>query len=363
MIIDLTDTLSSQINAAMVRARRSAGRQAMGLVLTLVIVTEEKDHYDALKAATETSREHPSRILVVIRRPGRGSGRLDAEVRLGGESGPGETVVLRLHGELSEHAASVVLPLLLPDAPVVAWWPGDAPSVPGDTALGELAQRRVTDAAATPDALANLTQRAASYLPGDTDLSWTRLTPWRSMLAAALDQRATTISAAGVTAEAGNPSAELLALWLSDRLGIQVERHDSEGPGITDVWLAIPSGRINLTRPDGRLATLTTPNQPDRRVALKRRDVAELIAEELRRLDPDEVYERTISLTPAAVRQGDLVTVAAPDGASPRIAHAEPTRPGAGQPEQGPDTAAAIEAAAERSSHAATNEDHPPENG
>ena len=41
--------------------------------------------------------------------------------RLG--AGTGETVILRLYGEIVDHAQSVVLPLLLPDAPVVVWWP------------------------------------------------------------------------------------------------------------------------------------------------------------------------------------------------------------------------------------------------
>ncbi|MEV6182863.1 OpcA/G6PD domain-containing protein, partial [Streptomyces sp. NPDC052015] len=45
-----------------------------------------------------------------------------------------------------------------------------------------------------------------------------------------------------------------------------------------------------LDRADGSLATLSIEGQPDRAVALKRRDTAELIAEELRRLDPDDTY-------------------------------------------------------------------------
>lgn len=41
------------------------------MVLTLVIVTDEGSAYDALKSANDASREHPSRILAVIRREGR----------------------------------------------------------------------------------------------------------------------------------------------------------------------------------------------------------------------------------------------------------------------------------------------------
>jgi glucose-6-phosphate dehydrogenase assembly protein OpcA len=102
----------------------------------VVIVTDEEGHYDALRAATEAGREHPSRTLVVVSRRGR-EARLDAEIRTAGERTPGESVVMRLHGELAQHAESVVLPLLLPDAPVVTWWPGKAPDVPANDPLGQ----------------------------------------------------------------------------------------------------------------------------------------------------------------------------------------------------------------------------------
>src|SRR3954453_22693554 len=103
MIQDLTDTVASKVAAAFVEARHRAGVPAVGMVGTLVIVTGEADHYDALRAAQESSREHPARIIVAILRPGRGTARLDAEVRFMGDSGPGETAVLRLHGELADH--------------------------------------------------------------------------------------------------------------------------------------------------------------------------------------------------------------------------------------------------------------------
>ncbi|SCK23024.1 glucose-6-phosphate dehydrogenase assembly protein OpcA [Streptomyces sp. WMMB 322] len=299
MNIDLTDTNSSQINATLVQARRSIGSPAVGMVLTLVIVTDEGNHYDALKAASEASKEHPSRILVVIRRPGRSPrdramARLDAEVRVGSDSGTGETVLLRLHGELASHAYSVVLPLLLPDAPVVVWWPDDAPEHPSEDKLGTLAQRRITDAAAAEDPLAELKLRGETYAPGDTDLSWTRLTPWRSMLAAGLDQQSLKVRSAVVESEAHNPSAELLGMWLAERLRVPVERKVTEGPGITAVRMETADGAICLSRADGSLAELAVPGQPDRHVALHRRGMSELIAEELRRLDPDEAYASAV---------------------------------------------------------------------
>jgi glucose-6-phosphate dehydrogenase assembly protein OpcA len=313
MKIDLTDTTSSKINASLIAGRRAIGTPTVGMVLTLVIVTDEGSAYDALKAAGDASREHPSRILAVIRRPGRSpraraEARLDAEVRLGSDSGTGETVVLRLHGELADHAQSVVLPLLLPDAPVVVWWPEDAPENPAKDPLGALAQRRITDSVSAEIPVGALDLRASAYTPGDTDLAWTRITPWRSMLAAALDQRQTKVTSAVVEGENHNPSAELLAMWLGARLDVPVERTVSEGPGLTAAVLRTPEGEIRLDRPDGLLAKLSMPGQPDRHVALKRRDTSELIAEELRRLDPDDIYA-------ASLRYGVGRLTTGPDGA------------------------------------------------
>jgi glucose-6-phosphate dehydrogenase assembly protein OpcA len=295
MKIDLTDTTASKINKALVQGRRAIGTPAVGMVLTMVIVTDEENAYDAIKAAEEASHEHPSRTLVVIKRHARTPrdrtrSHLDAEVRVGADAGTGETVVLRTYGEVSDHADSVVLPLLLPDAPVVVWWPVDAPEVPSKDPLGALAQRRITDLYAVENPLVMLESRVRSYAPGDTDLAWTRLTPWRSMLAAALDQARVPIVSAAVEAEADNPAAELLARWLEARLEVSVDRVVTAGPVVTAVRLGTENGEIVIDRPEGPLATLSLPGQPPRTLALKVRSTSELIAEELRRLDADEMY-------------------------------------------------------------------------
>jgi glucose-6-phosphate dehydrogenase assembly protein OpcA len=318
MKIDLTDTTSSKINKALMEGRRSIGTPAVGMVLTLVIVTDEENAYDALRAANEASREHPSRTLVVIKRISRSprdrtKSRLDAEVRLGAEAGTGETVVLRLYGEVINHAQSVVLPLLLPDAPVVVWWPVNAPLDPAKDPLGALAQRRVTDTYAAEQPNDELEARAGAYTPGDTDLSWTRITPWRSMLAAALDQVVCKVNSVEVEGEEFNPSCELLAMWLAGRLDVPVERSVSSGPGLTAVRMETDCGAIVLDRPDGSLATLSIQGQPDRAVALKRRETSELIAEELRRLDPDDTYAAALKY--GVHRLGERA--AAPDGRGP----------------------------------------------
>ncbi len=293
-MIELTETTSGAIASEFLRSRRRAGSPAMGMVMTLVIVVDDETAEDAMAAARSAAQEHPARLLGVVVGDGRGKARVDAQVGIG-SGASGERALIRLTGQVTKHAESVVLPLLLPDSPVVVWWPRDAPPDPASDPLGSLAQRRITDAASVPSrrAKAMLTQ-CRSYAPGNTDLAWTRITTWRAILASTLDQEPGKVSAASVSSERISPSADLLAAWLSDRLRVRVTRHVSEGPGITGVAMTTRSGEISLQRSDGKLATLTSPGQPDRPVALRRRTTAELLAEELRRLDPDDVYAATV---------------------------------------------------------------------
>ena len=93
-----------------------------------------------------------------------------------------------------------------------------------------------------------------------------------------------------MTAERVSPSADLLVAWLNDRLRVPVERRTSDGPGITEVVMETRQGPITINRSDGRLATFSSPDRPDRPVALKRRGLPELLAEELRHLDEDDIY-------------------------------------------------------------------------
>jgi glucose-6-phosphate dehydrogenase assembly protein OpcA len=290
--IELLDTSSGEIAAAFVRARVRAGSPAMGMVMTLIIVVDEENAPESMAAARQASHEHPARVLGVILGDARGAPVVNAQVGTGA-GWTGETAMIRLKGEVVKHAESVVLPLLLPDSPVAIWWPCHPPPDPAADTLGALAQRRITDAAAaTTHKTHAMQQQCAAYARGNTDLAWTRITPWRALLAAALDQHPLKVRSASVTAERISPSADLLAAWLVDRLRVKVERHSSGGPGITEVVMDTREGPIRITRYDGKLATFSSPGRPDRPIALKRRDLPELLAEELRRLDEDDVYAR-----------------------------------------------------------------------
>jgi glucose-6-phosphate dehydrogenase assembly protein OpcA len=292
-MIELTQTNAAGIAAEFLRARKKAGSPAMGMVMTLIIVVDEDEAHDAMEHARGASQEHPARVLGVILGDARGHPVINAQVGTG-DGWSGETALIRLKGEVVKQCDSVVLPLLLPDSPVAAWWPTDAPQDPAADPLGSLAQRRITDAAAATQAKTKaLLHQCEAYAKGNTDLAWTRLTPWRALLAAALDQHPAKVTRASVTAERISPSADLLVAWLNDRLRVEVDRKNSGGPGITEVVLTTRSGDLCIERPDGKLATFVSPGQPNRPVALKRRSVPELLAEELRRLDEDETYAAT----------------------------------------------------------------------
>ena len=239
---------------------------------------------------------------------------------MGGDAGASDVIVLRGYGPLAadEAGAGMVMPLLLPDAPVVVWWPGDAPAVPSEDAVGKLAQRRITDALSAKNPTKAFEQRRANYVAGDTDLTWTRLTPWRALLATALDTPPhEPVTGATVAGEVVSPSTDLMAGWLAERLGVKVKRSPSaSGPGLGAVRLERRGGAVELVRPDGKVGKLSQPGQPDRLVALARREVRDCLAEELRRLDPDEIYEAALTGIAKISRGRTPVAIPAANGAA-----------------------------------------------
>jgi glucose-6-phosphate dehydrogenase assembly protein OpcA len=296
----LWDTTGGDIIHALLAERRTAGALASGLALTLVVVVDEKQVREAEEAATIAAAAHPCRVLIVVRHSIEADVRLDAEVQVGGRLGATEAVVMRMHGRLALHAESVVLPLLAPDAPVVTWWHSPPPDEIATDALGVLASRRVTDCAHAEDPMAALRQRATDFIAGDTDLAWARATPWRSLLASAMDGSDNTAKSARVGAEAGNPSAALLAGWLSSRLGVDASVDETGGPGITDVTVQSTTVdgedyEISIRRPSGTTATMSRGSGDARELPLPRRKLGDLLAEELRRMDTDPVYAEALS--------------------------------------------------------------------
>lgn len=296
MIVELPNTTTSDISKALVRIREEGGAVALGRVLTLVIATRHGAEEKAIEAANDASREHPMRVLVLsTAKQAQRESRLDAQIRVGADAGASEVVVLRAYGEAARNEEGLVTGLLLADAPVVAWWPAEAPPVVSESPIGRMAQRRITDAAAQSDPRAFLRHLADAYQPGDTDFAWTRLTLWRAQLAAVLDQPPfQQITAVEVHGASDSPSTTLLAAWLHQQLDVDAHLV-CYGPtpgstGIHEVRLERDAGVIELRRTQPGVVTLIQPGQPAHDISLPRRTLPDCLAEDLRRLDPDHLF-------------------------------------------------------------------------
>ncbi len=301
----LWDTTGSAVVKALAAERRTGGGVTSGLALTLVVVMDERDTREVEAAVSIASSRHPMRVLSVIRRQIEAPvPRLDAEVEIGGRYGPGESVVLRMYGRLALHAESVTLPLLAPDAPVVTWWYSATPEVIAHDPLGVFADRRITNVIRDADPEAALRQRGADYAPGDTDLTWTVITPWRAALASAFDTAPGPARSVVVRGNAKDPSAQLLAGWLTSRLDIDVPVEQAEGKYISSVAIDFSDEyRIDM-RNEGYKLVMRRPNQMDTIAPFPPRSTGDVLAEELRRLDADQPYALALA---AVTGQKDLL--------------------------------------------------------
>ena len=227
------------VDRALSDLRRHEKRAAVRTsVLTLVAVVASQAEADlTLEIVAGLGARHPSRTLVLVvgeAEDGDGHGAGDrraaidaaASVHVVERQGTAicyEDVVLRVRGPARYHLDSVVEPLTLPDLPVVVWTPSHLPDL-GDPLLTE-ADRLVVDSRTVPEAgdvfvrIAALARR----LPV-TDLSWTRLAPWRSLLAGLFEGGVNRRFLAGVqkVEVAGNHGPRyLIGGWLMRRLELQ----------------------------------------------------------------------------------------------------------------------------------------------
>ena len=296
-MLALWDTKGSEVVKKLAAERRSAGGVASGLALTVVAIVDDARVRQVEEAATVAASAHPIRLLLISRGPVPGADtatvnvpdRLDAEIVVGGRLGPCEAVIMRMHGRLTHHAESVVIPLLAPDVPVVTWWHGPPPQRLAFDPLGVLAERRITDISQCADPATALLQRAVDFAPGDTDLAWTRLTAWRSLIAGAFDTGGAEIIEIGVTGSAHDPHTALLRGWLTSRLGLTTRL--TEAPALSTVDFTLADGeRISLHDKGDGTVLLARSGVCDRVLPLVRGRLGDDLAEELKRLDADQTY-------------------------------------------------------------------------
>ncbi len=199
-------------------------RVALGRVLTLIISTALGHEEEAINARERGVPRAPDARDHRLEERGRHEvpGRLDAQIRVG---------ATRARARSSSSAPTARRP------PTRRAWsrPPAAGCARGRVVArrrtvaavrvrpGRIAQRRITDAAAQKDPNEAIAALGESYVPGDTDFAWTRLTLWRNQLAAALDQPPyEPVTAVEVSGAFDSPSTILLAAWLQLQLEVPV---------------------------------------------------------------------------------------------------------------------------------------------
>ena len=215
-----------------------------------------------------------------------------------------DDVVLTVRGRAQWHLDSVVEPLTLPDLPVVVWNP-KAILAPGDPLLAT-ADRVLVDSRFLPQEdtlfvrLARLARRAAV-----TDLSWTRLTPWRSLLASLFDGShiAFTRGVQHVSVAGHYGPRHLLGGWLLETLGLvpgDIELTEAEHVSLTiDAVAAGTAGRSRSSaRGTRRRCTrvVEVAGEPTRKQTLHMRDQtrSETLADALGQTGREPAYRQAL---------------------------------------------------------------------
>jgi glucose-6-phosphate dehydrogenase assembly protein OpcA len=262
-----------------------------------------------------------------------------------------EQITLRARGEAGQGLASVVLPLTVSGLPIFLWWrAGDFSPPPYFDQILRVTQHVIVDTARFSPGGTQLQDLAAwlhkfSGRIQLTDLNWSRITPWRQLIAQCFDspdRRPYLDHLSEVRIEYEQDSARLvtqraqgllLTGWLASRLGweflmserreeaqprifhfnsaagrVKVERSLKRVDSACGVCFTIelksdgPSAaRFSFTRgPDGKVVkTLAeVPGSPPigRSVRLEVLDEVEILNEELKLGVRDQLYEEALSV-------------------------------------------------------------------
>jgi glucose-6-phosphate dehydrogenase assembly protein OpcA len=336
-------------------------------VLNLIVVTgggRAAEH--ATEIVARLTGRHPNRAFVISAAPNARKDVLDAWVQThcqipspGRPQVCGEQITIEARGAAVDRVAGTLLPLLVPDVPVMLWWPrGEPAGDPRFLKFADSVDRVIVDSATFAAPEAGLA-RMAALLDHDggpsgagttiSDLSWSRLTPWRELAAQFFDAPALVPHLAEITgvtvdyaaragAAADRSQALLLVGWLAARLGWHTAGRPSEQPDRTALRLTSATGvpiAVELrpvTPADDaldRLAalviecrrarfTIARDDMPDcavarseiegmqpiqRKVRLEHLDEAELIGEELRLLGHDQTFEAVLKVTAGLIPQ------------------------------------------------------------
>lgn len=229
------------------------------LTVNLLVHADTSARADELGTVIQQlTASHPNRAMMLIDRPAVGDPQIEAWVQancllnvLGATQICGEQITIDSRGGHAGQVVSLMLPLLVPDLPVVLWMDGPQPfDLPLLRKLRGVLNRLIVDSAGFADPLHDLVTMATyedRSMVGPkplslSDLNWARLTPWRELTAQFFDTRSflphlhrldqVEIDYVAV-GEGGLLRALMLAGWLASNLGWELRENGAVRTGDT----------------------------------------------------------------------------------------------------------------------------------
>ena len=289
--------------------------------MTLVVAAEESDDAQAIgETLAALMPEHPSRAIVIRFRAEAGR-TLSAHVFAQCWMPFGhrqqiccEQIEITAADASVPDLAAVVLPLTVPDLPVVLWFRSPRLfHLPAFPQMAAIAQKVVLDSGAFGEPAGILKEMIEALAVGRSiaDLSWTRLTRWRELIARIFENRAQLANLPGVSEVrisscSKSPPVEALymAAWLMDgleKIGAHPRLRFNSAAGVASGEL----NRVDLVARDlasiasiglveGHAAEVRVGGWVNRAVLPRPTDYA-LMREELSIPGRDAVFERTLA--------------------------------------------------------------------
>jgi len=279
--------------------------------MTLVVLTEEGDDLAALgETIAALMPEHPARAIVVRLRGGTEpalSERVYSQCWMPfGQRRQicCEQIELTASDASIDDLPSVVLPLAVPDLPLILWCrSARLLSMPEFRRIVAMARKVVVDSAKASVPAAALTQmqelNSGGVLLGD--LSWTRLTRWREMLSQVFENQVNLtklIKVAKVEVQFGEdlePAARLMGVWIKEalaRIGVDAKLDVTPGSGLR-VKMTGEGLDVELYREEERLVVKV--NGQAQCTNLPQASDYLLMREELAIVRPDIVFNEALS--------------------------------------------------------------------
>jgi glucose-6-phosphate dehydrogenase assembly protein OpcA len=252
------------------RQQGTAGGVLRACSMTLLVVAEdERDAENVRRTMGVLMHDHPSRAVVLHTEEGASfDARVFAECWMpsgGNQQICAEGIEITAGAQQLSGLARLLVPLIVPDLPVMLWCRGKSALNPGVfDPLFRLAGKIIFDSGAAPEPQKAIEELKALRARGlrVADLAWGRLTGWRQVLANVFyDAEVRPAGLQSVSISHGGPASSSVlyfAAWIEQRIpSARVTLEPSEGEaGLRGVTLSGEGAEIEIRLADGSLVQI-----------------------------------------------------------------------------------------------------------